>query len=147
MNAVMFAGVTMLTAVAYAANYGNSIPANTVLNAGDSLVSQNGAYILAMQSDGNLVIYSIASNGSETAKWATGAAGGGAYTAMQGDGNLVLYSANGTAAWNSRTGGHAAAAYKLVLQDSGELDIFPPNSTTPLWSANVPICGPNTATM
>lgn len=56
---------------------------------------------LAMQSDGNLVLYS---NG--VAYWATGMKGAGSYLVMQTDGNLVMYRPSGNsrvAVWASNT--------------------------------------------
>ena len=56
---------------------------------------------LAMQSDGNLVLYS---NGA--AYWATGMKGSGSYLVMQTDGNLVMYRPSGNsriAVWSSGT--------------------------------------------
>ncbi len=57
-------------------------------------------YALAMQTDGNLVLYTP----YETALWNAGTAGNaGATLAIQNDGNLVVYSTAGKALWNSGT--------------------------------------------
>lgn len=59
-----------------------------------------GSY-LAMQSDGNLVLYQ-----GGRAYWATGMMGAGSYLVMQEDGNLVMYRPSGSgrvAVWASNT--------------------------------------------
>lgn len=145
------AGLATMAFAAQATTYIGTITSTALLYSGDFLQSANGAYTLAMQPDGNLVIYQIASNGTLTAKWATNPAGSGAYAAIQSDGNLVVYRANNTAFWDSRTA-RAAGSYKLMMSDNGALAIIDPNGTTVIWSANAPVstagvCGPNTATL
>lgn len=71
-----------------------------------------GGLVLAMQADGNLVLYSGA-----TPLWYTGTAGqncgtGACLATFQNDGNLVVYNGS-TALWNSQTGGHPGA--QLIL--------------------------------
>lgn len=53
---------------------------------------------LAMQGDGNLVLY----NGAGTPVWRTGTSGTGSsnYLVMQNDGNIVVYTAGGTPVWS-----------------------------------------------
>ena len=69
---------------------GNELAAGTQLKGGSRLESPNGRYRLAMQADGNLVLY-----GEGHPLWASGTAGHpGAFLVMQGDGNLVVYQAN-----------------------------------------------------
>jgi GH18 family chitinase len=105
------------------------LAANTTLNAGQSLASCNDQYYLAMQGDGNLVLYH-----SGTGIWSTGTAGSTAVkVAMQGDGNLVLYSSSGSPLWNSATSGNAGAS--LTVQNDGDVVI---NSTSGamLWHTN-----------
>ena len=61
---------------------------------------------LAMQTDGNLVIYSADARCQcgVYPYWASGTNGfSGAYVAMQNDGNLVIYSSTGYALWASNT--------------------------------------------
>jgi hypothetical protein len=73
---------------------------NTVLLAGQSLMTANGNYSLILQADGNLVLYA-----QSKAVWNSQTAGKGASTLwMQPDGNLVLYSAS-TPTWSSGTAG------------------------------------------
>lgn len=57
-------------------------------------------YALAMQVDGNLVLYTP----FETYLWASFTGGhAGAYAALQDDGNFVVYDASGKALWNAGT--------------------------------------------
>ena len=68
------------------------------LSGGQSLV--NGSYTLAMQTDGNLVLY----YGSSQALWQSHTYGhSGAWVAMQGDGNLVVYAPGNVPLWQSGT--------------------------------------------
>ena len=128
---------------------------NDTLVAGETLVpgqyiwSNNGAYELVMQADGNLVQYhgsaTWASNtaghpgawavmqgdgnfviyppGGGNALWSTGTAGdNGAYIANQGDGNIVVY-LNGVAKWASHSGGGGPTAAETAAMNwaRGEL--------------------------
>jgi exopolysaccharide biosynthesis protein len=75
------------------------------------------AYVLAMQTDGNLVLYTP----YETALWNAATAGNaGATLAIQDDGNLVVYSAAGKALWNSGTTDKSAPVPPLAA-DGGVL--------------------------
>ncbi len=97
------------------------------LEAGQSISSCDGRFALAMQTDGNLVLYLEGS-----ALWNTGTNGSAAQSLqMQGDGNLVLYTAGGTALWHTSTGGQAGA--RLALQDDGNLVVY--QGGTALWNS------------
>ena len=72
--------------------------AGTELKGGSWLKSANGRYQLAMQADGNLVLY-----GEGQPLWASNTANHpGAFLTMQGDGNLVIYKGN-RPIWSSGT--------------------------------------------
>src|SRR5581483_8730991 len=95
---------------------------------GESLASCDGRFELAMQGDGNLVLYS-----SGVAMWATGTDGrGGDVAVMQGDGNFVLYSSHSAPLFASHSDGHAGAW--LALQDDGNLVVY--DSGHALWASN-----------
>lgn len=80
---------------------GSVLSSGSILKAGQGLNSDNGAYQLAMQTDGHLVLYRLADG---TPIWYTGKTGfANGYAAMQGDRNLVVYRADATPAWESRT--------------------------------------------
>ncbi|WP_380283733.1 hypothetical protein [Kitasatospora purpeofusca] len=86
------------------------IPGNTSIGRNQAWYSPDGRVVLAMQGDGNVVLYR-----DNKPLWvAPGAMPDGNALVMQGDGNLVVYSAAGTPLWNSRTGGRWGA----------ELDIY-----------------------
>ena len=102
-------------------------PGTFSLPAGRTLVSPDGRYTLAMQTDGNLVVYgptgatwatgtfmpysyaTLQTNGNlavldrtdGSVVWTTNTTGAGAHLEMQNDGNLVLYSGSGAALWDS----------------------------------------------
>ncbi len=97
------------------------------LEVGGSLTSNNGAYTLVLQGDGNLVLVA----GGEPV-WASGTAGKGAQRAeLQGDGNFVLY-AGDSAVWASDTAGNSGA--RLVVQDDRNLVLY--GSDGAKWSSD-----------
>jgi nucleoid-associated protein YgaU len=92
---------------------------------GESLVSNNGAYTLTLQDDGNLV---LAARGK--ALWSTSTNGQDVVRAeVQPDGNFVLYTAD-KPVWHSDTKGKKDV--KLVLQDDRNLVLY--SSSGPAWS-------------
>ena len=95
------------------------------LAAGQSWSSCDGRFSLAMQSDGNLVLYSFG-----VAMWATGTLGSGAVVVMQTDGNLVEYSHHSRPLFASGTDGHGGAF--AAIQDDGNLVVYA--GATPLWA-------------
>jgi hypothetical protein len=105
------------------------LPTNSVKYATWTMYSCDNRFMLAMQNDGNLVVY----EGSR-ALWASNTAGyhPGARVAMQGDGNLVLYDNYG-AYW--ATYRYGANAY-LAMQTDGNLVVYS-GSGQPLWASNV----------
>jgi hypothetical protein len=100
-----------------------------------TLTSQNGAYTMVTQTDGNLVMY----DSSGKPRWATGTTGRGTgpyKTVMQTDGNYVLYDSNGTPLWASSWQSNwkaGTAPYRLVMQNDGNLVIYDANNNA-TWS-------------
>lgn len=99
------------------------------LTPGQSLVSRpSGKYELAMQGDGNVVLYNRDPAARDHALWDTTTDHGrghtcwGARATMQADGNFVVYNVAGKACWATGTNGHAGAA--LYLQDDGNLVMY-----------------------
>lgn len=87
------------------------------------------AYVLAMQTDGNLVLYTP----YQTALWNAATAGNaGATLAVQNDGNLVVYSTAGKALWNSGTV-DPAAPVPPVSADGGVM-LLPDGGIAPAGS-------------
>ncbi|OBK17981.1 LysM peptidoglycan-binding domain-containing protein [Mycobacterium asiaticum] len=92
---------------------------------GESLVSNNGAYTLTLQDDGNLV---LASRGKPL--WATSTDGQDVVRAeVQRDGNFVLYTAD-KPVWHTDTKGKKQV--RLVLQDDRNLVLYAADG--PAWS-------------
>ncbi|WGL61082.1 hypothetical protein QEJ31_05670 [Pigmentibacter sp. JX0631] len=99
---------------------------------GDQLTSSNGCFRLAMQHDGNLVIYKNINN---QAIWSSRTDNTATYIAfMQRDGNFVTYTYNGTPTWNSQTQNHEGAW--VVMQGDGNLVVYAWNSLRSLWASN-----------
>lgn len=98
------------------------------LSAGQSLTSPSGLLTLAMQTDGNLVLYAP----GNSARWHTQTHGNpGAFVQLQSDGNLVLYAADLTVLRNWAT--HGTDAAFLQVQDDGNLVLYT-STATPLWN-------------
>lgn len=96
---------------------------------GTRLLSANGAFELAYQGDGNLVLYRL---GDGTARWATGTGASPGRLLMQMDGNLVLSSSDGRTIWSTGTIPYPGA--RLVLQNDGNLVIYSAHNA-PLWQS------------
>lgn len=105
------------------------------LNVGQNAYSPDGRLKLAMQSDGNLVLYNKESG---TALWSAGTKGG-SFAVMQGDGNLVVYNTNGHAEWNSGTHGNSGAS--LALQNDGNMVIYRSDGVA-VWSTGTSLPAP-----
>lgn len=105
---------------------GDTLTEGQKLGKGDSLTSNNGAYTLTLQDDGNLV---LAARGE--AVWATGTNGQDVVRAeVQTDGNFVLYTSD-KPIWHTDTKGKKNA--KLVLQDDRNLVLYAADG--PAWSS------------
>jgi len=101
---------------------------NELLSVGQSRASCDGRFVLAMQGDGNLVLYQAG-----RALWATMTNGrGGSFAAMQGDGNFVLYTAVGSPLFHTNTSRFGGAW--LAIQNDGNLVIY--QGSTPRWASN-----------
>ena len=93
--------------------------ANRTLQAGQYLLSQNGAYQLAMQTDGNLVVYA-----GVRPLWDSQTSNNpGAYAVLQAtDGNLVVYSPTGKALWSAYVPN--SPSDELQMQNDGNLVVY-----------------------
>ena len=97
------------------------------LEVGQSLTSENGAYKLILQDDGNLVLYS-----GDDSVWSTGTNGQKVVRAeVQTDGNFVLYTAD-DAVWASQTKG--AKDVRLIIQNDRNLVLY--GFDGPAWSSD-----------
>lgn len=122
---------------------------------------------LAMQADGNVVLYPPGNDGA--ALWATHTAGSGASLQMQTDGNLVEYSPAGAVLWSSGTDSYRGTALctydslaagqflgfsstksqpavTLTMQSDCNLVLYETSSSgsrTPIWASNTAIGTPD----
>jgi hypothetical protein len=98
------------------------------ISGGEALTSPNGRYKVAMETDGNLVMYDV-----DKPVWGSNTAGSGANIAeMRDDGDLVIYHEGDKPAWTSRTRGHEGAM--LALQDDRDLVVYAADGKK-LWSS------------
>lgn len=96
---------------------------------GQGLTSNDGRFHLAIQSDGNLVVY----QGSSTVLWAANTSGHQpGYLVMQTDGNLVFYGPDDSLIWQSQTSGYPNS--HLYLGSDGNLIVY--QNSTVTWSSN-----------
>jgi len=94
---------------------------------GESITSNNGAYKLILQDDGNLVLYT-----RDHAVWATGTDGQNVVRAeVQSDGNFVLYTPD-RPVWASETKGKKDV--RLVIQDDRNLVLYSKGDNA-VWSS------------
>ena len=115
---------TVTVAPASAAANSDRLAAGESLSRDQFIVSQNGAYRLVMQGDGNLVEY-----GPGGPLWATYTSSGSSRLVNQGDGNLVMYPDSGGVAWATSTSGGGAT---LVVQNDGNVVLY--GSGGPTWN-------------
>ena len=105
---------------------GDTLTEGQKLVKGGSLTSNNGAYTLTLQDDGNLV---LAARGQ--AVWSTNTNGQDVVRAeVQTDGNFVLYTAD-KPVWHTDTKGKKDV--KLVLQDDRNLVLYAADG--PAWTS------------
>ena len=98
------------------------------IGGGEALISPNGRYKVAMETDGNLVMYDVGKP-----VWGSNTAGSGAdVTEMRDDGDLVIYHEGDKPAWTTRTRGHQGAT--LALQDDRDLVVYAADGKK-LWSS------------
>lgn len=105
------------------------------LTAGQSLASNQTmtnpttAWVLMMQSDGNLVL----DNAVGATRWASNTYGNpGAHALMQSDGNFVIYDTNWNALWATNTYGNPGS--KFIFRNDNNLVIENTNGVT-IWSS------------
>lgn len=99
------------------------------------LMSHSGAFTLAYQRDGNLVLYkNDPFHAFRRSIWASGTKGVPPGTCvMQSDGNLVIYGSAGEYAWDSESDGNPGS--RLIVQDDGNAVIYRPDGV-PVYATN-----------
>jgi subtilase family serine protease len=91
-----------------------------ILYPGQILYSPNLAYVLTMQDDGNLVLYT--NTNPQNVVWASNTSGHpGAYADMQTDGNFVIYVGSTPTTFATNTSGHNNQGVQLKLLNTGHL--------------------------
>jgi hypothetical protein len=111
--------LTLRSMVATVARFRRSLTPFTprVLFPEEAITSDNGAYRLLYQGDGNLVLYDMV---QRIPVWQTGTSGTSAGRAeLQDSGNFVVIDAGGVVRWETRTGNNPGAT--LSLRNDGNL--------------------------
>ena len=117
----------------------NTLTQGQTLKIGDSLTSDNGAYILKLQDDGNLVL----SNTRGAPIWATATYGQGVERVeLQTDGNFVAYSPGAAIPENAKWTPPGQPSFnqpnlRLVVQDDRNVVLY--SNNTPVWSSGTAI--------
>ena len=111
--------------------YNWQLAPNEQLLPGEYLTAPGGQYYLAMQTDGNLCLYTQQGR----LLWASSTQGNpGAYAVMQSDGNFCIYPAGGgTELWMTAT--QAWPGSTFCVQDDGNLCIYPSNGGGDVWAS------------
>jgi hypothetical protein len=105
----------------------NSLSLNQSLMPNQVIRSFDGRFLLILQSDGNLVLYS-----PRRAIWSSGTVGRNpGMVILQGDGNFVTYDSQGRAYWATWTQGNPGTS--LVVQDDGNVVIYNAQGH-PIWN-------------
>jgi beta-glucanase (GH16 family) len=112
----------------------NQLRSGQRLLRGQQLDSSNGRFHLAMQADGNLVIYDGSSAIWATGTWNLPADRRPTRAEMQADGNFVLYNDANQGAWASGSWGAGRVNPFLEIQDDGNLVIYH-NGRSALWAS------------
>jgi hypothetical protein len=122
----------------------NLLKPNEYLTSNKYLVSNNKAFFLIMQSDGNLVVYKGSGpSDNKGALWSSGTSGKGeSFAIMQSDGNFVVYKGSGPSdnkgfTWNSKTFGKGESF--AIMQDDGNFVVYkgsgPSDNKGGLWNS------------
>jgi len=112
----------------------NYLKAGEKLNVGEKLYSANGEFMLSMQADGNLCIYTVGCKGEQgiftwgswqTLKYDRSNSAEGYQLLMQDDGNLCIYDLKMGFKWGTRQvkAYPASKGCILILTDEGKLTI------------------------
>ena len=135
--AAVFSSTVALADDTYVVSLSDRLLPGESIAPGQSIFSANGYNELAMQTDGNLVMYCHRS-GSPAATWATTSTWGhnvnGAFA--QPDGNFVVYNSDWTPLWATSSSSYGAF---LKVQDDGNLVVYSYGSDGTwgaLWSSN-----------
>jgi lysophospholipase L1-like esterase len=108
-----------------------SIAVGQGIKPGQTVMSCNAAYALALQADGNLVLNKL--GGHVVQLWSAATANqDSAQLELSRDGSLTLFGKLGEPLWSSNSGGHKDA--QLFVQNDGNLVIYD-ETDKPVWSS------------
>lgn len=115
---------------------GNKMEPGNILHEEQCLVSENGAYYLKMQKDGNLVLYKSSHFHHKNAKWSTKTHDKGKspfYLIFQKTGILEVISQTSKSLWKSSLEHRGIEPFHLTLQSDGNLVVYDKDKKA-LWS-------------
>jgi len=115
-----------------------------VLRSGESLVSANGQFHLAMQDDGNLVHY-FDMHDAARSHWASESFGGSGCARINEEGHIVVMTEDGRVTWSTRDG-DGRPGQQFVAQDDANLVFYRDGGLDPFagpesvsWAHNRPL--------
>lgn len=128
--------------------FNTCLPMNTILQAGDSVVSANGLFFATLNGDGTLRVYrGIDANDEQGLLWSSGKAGerGRYFALVQNDGNFCVYQGADLAhncGWHWGTQATAQGQeFYAAMQDDGNFSIRagtgPQDSRGVIWATSV----------
>lgn len=132
-GAISFHLATISVLLAALTSATNVLHSNQALAEGESLISSNGQFKAALQTDGNFVLYH--GDFKPLAIFTNNKSDELLRLILKDDGNLVISTLENTTVWETHTIG--SNAY-LVLQDDGNL-VLNSGSSTPLWKTTVDV--------
>jgi hypothetical protein len=134
-----FAATVFAAVFATAAQSQCVLGPNQVLSQNQTIRSCSNGFTLAMQGDGNLVLYNSAGSPLwQSHTYNPGSPNRATRAVMQSDGNFVLYNDSNVAQWATMTQGNPNAS--LSVQGDGNLVVYS-QSGQPLWDSGT--CCPN----
>jgi YD repeat-containing protein len=102
---------------------------NTTLFQNQSITSADGRFVLALQYDGNLVLYQV--QGFQPLWWSGTYGSQAAILLNIGNGNVAIFDPQFNILWQTNTNGYPNA--NLVLQNDGNLVLY--SGSTAIWNS------------
>ena len=134
-SGISFASGSMVGAPVGASTFPSTLVSSTNLLVGGALVSPGQKYALIVQTDGNVVVYNLASGAAVWATNTTGRPNLPLRLGLQNDADLVVYDSANNFVWGSLSAGKGNDVYTLTMQDDGNLVVYS-STNQAIWASN-----------